>query len=297
MWAAQASHPAPAPSKKSALDKATLEAYLRHLQLWPAQVQVKIDDPKPSPIAGLYQVDVHLTYGQASQDDTYYVSKDGQRVIRGTIHDVGQNPFQNELAKLKTDLSPSFGAPGAPVVLVVFSDFQCPVCKEEAKVLRQNVSSNFPKDVRVYFKDFPLEAIHPWAKAAAIGGRCVFRQNPTAFWDYHDWIYDHQGEITPENLKSKVLDFANSKNLDALQMTRCFDTKATEAEVDKTLAEGKALHVSATPTMYLNGRPLIGNTPWQNLEQLINMERDYQKTANNAGEKCCEIKIPSPLNK
>ena len=62
----------------------------------------------------------------------------------------------------------------------------------------------FPTQVRVYFKDFPLEPIHPWAKPAAIAGRCVFRQKPAAFWDFHDWIFEHQGEITVENLKDKV---------------------------------------------------------------------------------------------
>ena len=49
--------------------------------------------------------------------------------------------------------------------------------------------------------------------------------------------------------------------------------------------------------MFLNGRRLIGNYPWQNLEQMISGELNYQKTAQNAGEKCCEVKIPNPLNK
>jgi len=67
--------------------------------------------------------------------------------------------------------------------------------------------------------------------------------------------------------------------------------------VDASIAQARALHVDATPTVFLNGRRLVGNYPWPNLEQLINGELNYQKTAQNAGEKCCTIKIPSPLDK
>ena len=177
---------------KPGVDKVALEAYVRHLLAVIPEVQVKIDDPKPSPVPNLEQVDVHFIYGARTQDETFYVTKDGHRIIRGYIYDLAQNPFKEDLDKLKTSLSPSFGAAGAPVVLVLFSDFECPNCKEEAKTLRQNLPVAFPKDVRVYFKDFPIEQIHPWAKPAAMAGQCVFRENPAAFWQFHDWIYEHQ---------------------------------------------------------------------------------------------------------
>jgi protein-disulfide isomerase len=286
-----------APAKKTAFDKPTLEAYLRRMQLWIPEIQVKIDDPKPAPFPQFKMVDVHISYGAATKDYLYYVSNDGQQVVEGSVHDINQNPFKLELDKIKTDLEPSFGAPGAPVVLVVFSDFQCPLCREEAKTLREKIPSVFPNEVRVYFKDFPLEAIHPWAKMASIAGRCVFRQNPEVFWGYHDWMYEHQGEITAENLKSKVLEFGKEKSLDTLQLSRCMDNKSTEGEVDKEIANGRALQIDATPTIFLNGRRLVGNTPWQNLEQIIRVELGYQKTAKDAGEKCCEVTIPSPLSK
>jgi len=283
---------------KSALDKTQMEAFVRHLLAVIPEVAVKIDDPKPSVVPNLLQMDVHFTYNGRSQDETFFVTKDGKDVIRGFVYDVAQNPFKPELEKLKTDLSPSMGAAGAPVSLVVFSDFQCPNCKQEEETLRQSLPSSFPTQVRVYFKDFPLEQIHPWAKAAAIAGRCVFHQNPAKFWEYHDWIYGKQSDITVENLKDQVLSFAtNAKDLDTLQLGRCMDTKATEAEVNASIAEARELKVDATPTMFLNGRRLVGNYPWPNLEQIINGELNYQKTTQTSAEKCCEIKIPSPLNK
>jgi protein-disulfide isomerase len=292
--------PKSAPS--ASLDKAKMEGYVRHLLAVIPEVQVKIDDPKPSSTPDLSQVDVHFTYQGRSQDETFFVTKDGQHIIRGVVYSLNQNPFQEDLDKLKTAGAPAFGPDKAPVTIVEFGDFECPNCREEAKTLRDNIPMEFPTQVHVVFKDFPLEQIHPWAKAAALVGRCMYHQSAGAFWKYHDWIYEHQAEITADNLKAQVLDYAKTNpDVDALQLGRCIDDKSTEAEVDASLAEGRSLHVDATPTVFLNGRRLIGNYPWQNIEQIINGELNYQKTAQNtapaADDKCCEVKIPSPLNK
>ena len=282
---------------KSALDKTAMEAYVRHLLAVMPQVQMKVDDPKPA-AGNLDRVDVHFTFGPQTRDETFYVTKDGKNIIRGFVYNINENPFKEDLDKLKTDLSPSFGTPGAPVVIVMFGDFECPACKVEAEAIRQNALKTFPKEVRIYFKDFPLETLHPWARSAAIAGRCVFRQEPAAFWKYFDWIYAHQPEITVENLKTKVMEFAKTEpDLDGMQFGRCLDSKATEAEVNASIAQGRDLNIHGTPTTFVNGRRLTDSFPWPNLEQLINQELDYQKTAKDAGEKCCEIQIPSALNK
>lgn len=281
--------------KKSAWDKSTLETYVRHLNVWGPQIKVDISDPQPSPMPGFSQVNVHASAGNASADFKYYVSKDGQKVVQGNIYDIAQNPFKPEIDKLKTDLQPSFGTPGATVVLVEFSDFECPMCKEEAKMLRDNLLTTYPKQVRFYFMDFPIDQLHPWARAAAIAGRCIFRQNAAAFWDYHDWIFAHQDEVKAENVKDKVLEFAKGKEIDILQLTRCMEKKETEAEVDKAQAQGKEVEVSATPTLFINGRRLVGRADWNTLRSIIDYELDYQKSAHNAGEDCgCEVKLPAP---
>jgi len=68
--------------------------------------------------------------------------------------------------------------------------------------------------------------------------------------------------------------------------------------VDRSVAEGKELHVTGTPTMFINGRRIDGQIPWPNLRDIVDYEIDYQKTAKNAGEDCgCEVKLPSPLGK
>src|SRR5579872_4860592 len=91
----------------SAFDKPTLEAYLRHLLAMTPDVQMTISDPKPSNVPGLKEVDVRLSLGPRHQDETFLISNDGKKIIRGFSYDISQNPFQPELDKLRTDLSPS----------------------------------------------------------------------------------------------------------------------------------------------------------------------------------------------
>lgn len=284
----------PAAAGKSALDKATLEAYVRHLAVWGPQIKVEIADPKPSTrLPGFMEVKVRASLGEQYNEEILLVSKDGQKILRPPVYDITQNPFKYEIDNLRTENAPGYGTPGAPVVLVVFSDYQCPYCREDAKTLRANIPKEFPTQVRVYFKDFPLESIHPWAKAGAMAGRCVFRQKAEAFWDFHDWIFDKSAEISPDNLKGKVLEWARGKGLDTFALNACIETKATEGEVNQSITEGRALGVDRTPYLFVNGRRVPG-VPWQSLKQIIDFEIDYQKTANNAGDHaCCSLSLPS----
>ena len=284
------------PAKKSALDKPTLERYVRHLWVLNDALKVDISDPKPSQLPGLEEVTVHISQGAGSQDVTLYVTKDGSRILQGSAYDINQNPFKPDLEKLKTEFQPSMGTPGATVVIVEFSDFECPYCKEEAKLIRQNLLTAFPTQVRLYFREFPLEQIHPWAKAAAMAARCVFNQNPAAFWTYHDWIFEHQEQITAANLKDQVLTWAKSqKDIDGLQLGRCIDTRATEPDIDKNIAEGRALAVTGTPTLFINGRHLGQAVDWPTLRSIIENEIEYQKIAKDAGEDCgCDVKLNIP---
>ena len=299
--------PGQTPSKKSAqknsalaggpqsgLNKQHLEAYLRHFFMWNPQIKVEIGDFTPSPIPGLKQTSVRASFGPASEQLVFYVSEDGKHILNGTVHEAAANPFKNEISKITTTLQPSMGAPGATVTMVVFSDYQCPHCREEAKELRQNLVKAYPTQVRLYFKDYPLPT-HDWARPAAIAGRCIFRQDPLAFWDFHDWVFDKQSEITAANFREKLAGFVKGKEVDPLQLNQCLERRETEPEVDKNVAEGKSVRVNSTPTLFLNGRRL-GRMPWANLKQVIDIEIDYQKTAKNAGEaECCEVKLPTPF--
>jgi len=260
---------------KSFLDKATLESYVRHLDLFRGDVTVKIDDPKPSKyLPSFSEVLVRLIFNGTERDELYYVSADGQAIVRGDVFDLGKQPFQANLDKLTLADQPSFGPADAPVTIVEFGDFECPDCKLEAPILRHDLTAESGGKVRVVFKNYPLDSVHPWARAAAIAGRCVYRQDQPAFWKFYDWIYDHQEEITGDNLKTKVMAWAAGNGVDAAQLGQCIDTRASELEVDRSIAEARALGVSGTPTLFINGRK-IGGLMWPDLQMVIKKELEY----------------------
>jgi protein-disulfide isomerase len=159
----------------------------------------------------------------------------------------------NTPVKLNIEHQPSFGPADAPVTIVEFGDFECPSCRAEAPLLRELVPDLFPNKVRIVFKDYPLDSIHPWAHAAAIAGRCVFRQDSRAFWKFYDWDYQNQDDITVENLKSKVLGWAAGNGIRSTQLESCMDGKETDAEVVQNIGEGKVAGVRGTPTLFVNG--------------------------------------------
>jgi len=286
---------------KSAIDKAALEAYLRHAELWIPQVAVSIDDPKPSAyLPGFSEVAVRLSYNGQSKEEHYFVSQNGKNIVKGEAYDLTKSPFQAAIDRIQTDAQPSYGKAGAPVTIVVYGDFQCPLCKVEAEVMRKNLLQTFPDKVQVYFKDFPLESIHPWARAASDAGRCIYRQDPQAFWKYHDWIYENQEGITPETLNAKVMAWAGTAGVDAIQLGRCVDSKVTDEEVAQNMAEGRALGLDATPTTFINGRKLVGAMEWPILQQLIALEIDHQAAVAKTTALCeesCVVTIPTLAGK
>lgn len=279
------------------IDKAAVTKYLRYAEGFTPQVQVTIDDPKPSPFPGFYELKVHLTANKNEAIRTYYITQDGRQVVTGPVFDLSQSPFVANLKTLKPEGAPSFGPENAAIQIYIFSDFECPYCREEAKVLRQDIEKTHANDVRVIFKNFPLSSIHPWARTAAIAGACVANQNNGAFWAYHDWIYEHQKEINPANVRDKILEFAKGQPIDSQKLTTCIDSSATAPQVDKTIEEGRLLGIVQTPTLFVNGRTVAGALSADQMNLLIQIELQHrqqqQASAQSASEKCCELTIPS----
>ena len=245
-----------------------MEQYVRHLYVWGPQISVSVSDPKPSTdLPGFKEVVVTASAGPGHPGRNLLHLERRQADYQGRGLRYRNNPFESDKDKLKTDLQPSFGEPGAPGG---GRDIQ-----RLPMQLLQGRSQDYPPEFPLRFQRrcaftsriFPLEPIHPWAKPAAVAGRCVFRQKPAAFWDYHDWIFAHQDEISPENLKEKVGEWTKTKGIEPIQFAACIDNKATEPEVDKSQAEGRALGINSTPTLFVNGRKLVGNLPWPQVKR------------------------------
>lgn len=269
----QGSAKAPAATVESPIQK-TVEAYLRNLYAFGADTIVIASAPKDIGVEGLQEVDVEVRVGENQQTGKVYVTKDGKYMFRGELSDLSKDPLAENRAQLQIKDSPSLGPASAPVTLVEFSDFECPVCRSLHDALR-GLLPNYPQ-LRVVFKDFPLEQIHPWARTAAIAGRCAYQQDPKAFWKMYDFIYDGQELISAENAWGKMTDFAAQSGLNAESFKACMASPEAGAAVDASRANGVQLEVGSTPTIFVNGRRIVGADP-HTLEQYIKYELDQRK--------------------
>jgi len=269
--------PATASAAPAALQK-RVEAYLRNLYAFGPGVQLSVSVPKDSEVPGLLEATVDLKDGENTQTAKFYLSKDGKYLVRGEVLDLSKDPLAETRARLQTKDAPVLGDPKATVTLVEFSDFECPVCRSLHDVLR-GMLPNYPQ-VRVVFKDFPLENLHPWARTAAIAGRCAYQQDPKAFWKVYDSIYDQQEIISASNAWSKMTDFAADAGLNADSFKACMAGPEAGAQVDASRTNGQQLEVGSTPTIFVNGRRMVG-ADQHVLEQYIQYELAQQKTAKN----------------
>ena len=260
----------------------TVEAYLRHLYAFGPEVQLTISEPKPSAVPGLLETTIELKSGEGTETAKFYVSNDGKYLVRGEVSDLSKDPLADTRALIQMKDAPSLGDPQAPVTLVEFSDFECPVCKNLHDALR-GLLPNYPQ-VRVVFKDFPIEQLHPWARTAALAGRCAYRQDPKAFWKLYDAIYDHQDIISASNAWAKMNEYAAEAGLNPETFRTCLASPEAGEAVNASRANGQQLEVNSTPTVFVNGRRIVGADA-QMLERYIQYETAQLKAGKVAASK------------
>jgi protein-disulfide isomerase len=256
------------PSPDQAQILKTTEAFVRNLFSWGPDFKLKVGPLTQSTASNFYEVPLEVTFNDRTDTGEVFVSKDGKTLFRGEMFDMATDPYAAGRAKMHIEGNPAKGPADARVTLVEFGDFECPNCRQLEPVLK----SLFEKyKLRLIFKDFPLEQLHPWAKTAAIGGRCAFMQSPDAFWKVHDAIYENQESITPENVWDKLNGFAAQAGLNAEAFKSCLSAPEAAKAVEANQQDGVALNVSGTPTVFVNGRPVAGGDP-NALQQLIEFE-------------------------
>ncbi len=260
-----------------------IEAYLRHFYAFGPDVQLVVGPPKETAVEGLLETTINLTIGENKETVKFYVSKDGKFLFRGEMSDMTKDPLVENRSQIQMKDAPSLGDPKAAVTLVEYSDFECPVCRNLHDVLR-DLLPKYPGKVRVVFKDFPLEQLHPWARTAAIASRCAYQQNPAAFWKMYDLVYDHQEIISASNAWTKMMDYAGQSGLDTETFKACMASPEAGAEVNASRANGQLLEVNSTPTVFVNGRRMVGADAHL-LEQYINYELAQLKPGKAADKK------------
>jgi len=260
-----------------------IETYLRNLYAFGPDVTLVVGPLQESPVQGMLETNIDVTIGENKQAAKFYVSKDGRFLFRGELSDMTKDPLAENMAKIAMKDAPSLGDAKAPVTIVEYSDFECPVCRSLHDVLRAMLP-NYAGKVRVVFKDFPIEQLHPWARTAAIAGRCTYQQKPEAFWKIYDLIYDNQEIISAANAWTKMTDYAGESGLDVESFKGCMASPEAGAAVNASRANGEKLEVNSTPTLFINGRRLVGADD-HSIEQSINFELAKLSTKKPAERK------------
>jgi protein-disulfide isomerase len=142
--------------------------------------------------------------------------------------------------------APVLGAPDARVVLIVYSEFKCPFCGKFAKDVMPRLISDFvkPGRIRVVFRHFPLDELHPFARPAAEATWCLAKQGQ--FWEMHDKLFANQARLDADLLQKELGQLA----IDRTAFDVCVKNDAPK-KVQADVESGEALGVSGTPTSFL----------------------------------------------
>jgi protein-disulfide isomerase len=245
-----------------------VNAFLHETFGYDSQLTWKIVGIKPSPAEGLAEVTVQISGPQGQGEQKFYVTEDGKHAVVGDVIPFGAHPFEQTRELLdKKVTGPARGPASAPVTVVEFSDLQCPHCKEAAPTI-EKLLTNDP-NIHFVFQNFPLP-MHNWAMKAAEYADCVGRSSNDAFWKYISSVYAAQTDITAENADQKLTDLANSSGVNGKDIAACATKPETQSRVEASVALGKSVDVNATPTLFINGRPVgVNGNNYDILKQIV----------------------------
>jgi protein-disulfide isomerase len=205
-----------------------------------------------------------------SQTTVFFSTPDGKHAIADNVIAFGAKPFEDTRRVLQARADgPARGAASKDLLLVEFTDLQCPHCKDAQPTMDQLVT-DFPQ-ARVVFENFPLEDIHPYAFQAAAEGMCVRKEKgDDAFVKYVQAVFDAQGALTAESVNA-TLDLAVTKaGADPAAALACAKTQATIDAVKASVQLGKDLGVDSTPMLFVNGQPIpLTGVPYEVLKRIV----------------------------
>lgn len=249
-----------------------IQAFLERTLGWQQLDEIKIAILSEPDSSGMRAVKVDLTKGTQHGEQTYYISPDGREIVLGQgMAALSGDPWRKTREKLTEDGSPAEGPANAPVTIYEFSDLECPFCREENQAIQQ-MMQEIPNQARVIFKYYPLVKIHPWSMQAAEVAACVVHENPQHFWPFEQAVFDHQKELTPANAPSRLRDFALESGTGAAAFDACMQSARPHRTVAATIAQGDAVGVVSTPTLFVDGRPIDGAIPEATLKSLVEHE-------------------------
>ncbi len=266
----------PAAATKTELPREeTVNAFLYQTFGYDPTITWKISEIRPSEAAGIAEVTVVLSNAQGSNVTKLYVSADGKHAITGEMLPFGAHPYEDARLKLEKGVNGiSKGPAHAPVLVVEFSDMQCPHCKQAAPNIEQLLE--LEPEIHFVFQNFPLPS-HNWAEKAAAYVDCVGRASNAAVWKLIQKTFDEQNNITEANADEKLKGIATDSGVNADEVATCAAKPDTKARIEASIELGKSVGVSGTPALFINGRPLGGAAPVDVLRKVVEFAANQAK--------------------
>ena len=173
-----------------------------------------------------------------------------------------QATLANSADRLVRPGSHDAGNPQAPLTVVEFGDFECPVCARGEAAARE-VRSQYARQIRFVFRQFPLKRIHPFAEKAAEASECAGEQGK--FWEMVDKSYARQYDLSIEGLERDAAELG----MDRPRFKQCLASGAMAGRVRQDVEDGRALGVRATPTFFVGQQRIEGVLTAAQFSQLV----------------------------
>jgi protein-disulfide isomerase len=261
--------PAPAKADSTLPSEATVDGFLKHMFGYDPNISWKILKIERSEDPHVAEVFVGLKTPEGQQATKFYVMPDQKFAIAGEMMPFGADPFAPVRAELNARAKGvARGPANAAVTIVEFSDLQCPSCKA-AQPTVDRLLTDVP-NARFVFQNFPLD-MHPWAMKAATYADCIGRESNDAFWKFIHTVYQNQEKVTTENADTQLKAYATESGANAATVAACAAQPATAARIRESLDLGKAVGVTGTPTLFVNGRKIsnVNGIPYDLLKGIV----------------------------
>lgn len=273
--AAKAAASAPAAGAAALPTEDTMNSFLFQMLGHDPTVSWKVEDIRPSEVPGLAEVTFVVTNAQGSNLNRLLVSSDGKHAISGEVLPFGAKPFEDARVKLEKGVNgPVKGPAKAPVMVVEFSDMQCPHCAKATSTVDSLLAQE--PDVHFVFQNYPLPA-HNWAEKAARYVDCVGRGSNEAVWKFIRKTFDEQANITEANADEKLKAIATASGANADEAGACAVKSETKARIEASVALGKSVGVNGTPTLFINGRMVSAAAPVDTLKKIVEFMASQEK--------------------
>lgn len=247
----------------------TVNSFMQQTFGYDPTVTWKISSIKPSSAQGLAEVIVVVGNPEGQQVTTFYVTPDGKHAMVGDMIPFGAKPFAPAQEALEKGANgPTRGPAKAAMMLVEFSDLQCPHCKEAQPIIAKLLADE--PTAKFVFQQYPLPQ-HNWAFKGAAYADCIERTYNDAVWKFIQGTFDEQANITEANADEKLNAIADASGAKSAEVAACAVKPDTKKRIDDSLALGTSVGVNSTPTLYINGRRIsnMNGIPYDVLKGLV----------------------------